>query len=708
MSDNTIERDSWSEPDEQGSSIDTNSRLSLDLLSDRINDEYFACYRCKTSIFSQYGQLYINQDYIRFKSPSSTVKIKFKNILSIKGVLSLSFIGSDGIEIKGSGNIELKLYYFDNLNESLKVIYSVWIEHIEKLTQYVERKLLTAFESTMENTSFKMGEHRNEDDKIIYEDWRSMMSLSSNQKFCFFHDVPYVGAMRNRNNKFSEDLSDCSFHSISLSSPKSKKRLLNLKLQSEYYQKLFKLPKTETLLFKQQACFYNDNGYKKGWLFLSKSFLCYFFPAEKLYFVIPLVFIFDLKWTKVNIPVIEGGVLICTELGKFFFLVYNTQTYSAIKAAIIDVVVGVNISILTNILVGKKINYKEFLNSGSGNRSSLLLPDYVIEQGEKKKRWIQYFRRYGVGVSIIHTPELYSLIHLGVPDSLRGFAWKCFSGLAYRVMNEEKTYEEILEAACIQEGNGSDNLHAKAEKKILEVIEGDLKRAMPEHPYYQNEQGIDCLRRVLRTHAYVNPEVAYCQGMNIVASVLLLYVSESDAFWLLLHICDDIMSDVWKPSMLGVTVVADVLKGIIEENNPRISISQSCLNLLVMNWLPRLCIGAIPLEYALIVLDNVLVYGIKAVLWLLYAVVVTITLKKRNDLLTSQEEMVKVLMSMSDRDTLKNSDLNLDEIFKLCFSEKTTQLINGHKLNFLIAGKKSRLLNQLIYNADLQDKSAPE
>ena len=69
--------------------------------------------------------------------------------------------------------------------------------------------------------------------------------------------------------------------------------------------------------------------------------------------------------------------------------------------------------------------------------------------------------------------------------------------------------------------------------------EGFWERSLPSvAAAYHAEEGILRLRNVLTAFSWKNPDVGYCQAMNIVSAALLIYMSEEQVFWCLVNLCE--------------------------------------------------------------------------------------------------------------------------------------------------------------------------
>uniref|UniRef100_A0A5F8GRS7 TBC1 domain family member 1 n=1 Tax=Monodelphis domestica TaxID=13616 RepID=A0A5F8GRS7_MONDO len=84
----------------------------------------------------------------------------------------------------------------------------------------------------------------------------------------------------------------------------------------------------------------------------------------------------------------------------------------------------------------------------------------------------------------------------------------------------------------------------------LRVLKG---RTFPTHPYFSAQLGAGqlSLYNILKAYSLLDPEVGYCQGLSFVAGVLLLHMSEEDAFKMLKFLMFDMgLRKQYRPDMI--------------------------------------------------------------------------------------------------------------------------------------------------------------
>ncbi|XP_006799239.1 TBC1 domain family member 8 [Neolamprologus brichardi] len=229
----------------------------------------------------------------------------------------------------------------------------------------------------------------------------------------------------------------------------------------------------------------------------------------------------------------------------------------------------------------------------------------------KERLWEDHFSEFGRGVHMFRTEKIQKLVAMGIPESLRGELWMIFSDASSDLGSHEGYY-----ASLVQKSMGHNNL-------ATEEIERDLHRSLPDHPAFQNPTGIAALRRVLTAYAHRNPKIGYCQSMNILASVLLLYAKEEDAFWLLVAVCERMLPDYFNRRVIGAQVDQSVFEELIRERLPELAEQipdLSTLSSVSLSWFLTLFLSVLPFHSAVCVVDCFFFHGIKAILQLGLAV----------------------------------------------------------------------------------------
>lgn len=223
----------------------------------------------------------------------------------------------------------------------------------------------------------------------------------------------------------------------------------------------------------------------------------------------------------------------------------------------------------------------------------------------------------------------------GIPSEFRGAAWFWYAG-GYELLNRNHgLYDQLVEKVMASPSNDDkehierdlhrtfpDNLHFKPENADAAGPSG----SNPQHPTVPTEtQMIQSLRRVLYAFSLHNPKVGYTQSLNFITGMLLLFLPEEKAFWML-----HIMTSVYLPgtheiSLEGANIDLWILMVLLRDTMPAIYAKIASIGgaptgrgktppltvnsrlpditLGLTNWLMSVFIGTLPLETTLRVWD---------------------------------------------------------------------------------------------------------
>ncbi|KAM5221485.1 TBC1 domain family member 8B [Ctenodactylus gundi] len=406
------------------------------------------------------------------------------------------------------------------------------------------------------------------------------------------------------------------------------KRGLENRAHSEQFNAFFRLPKEETLKEVHECflCVPFSHFSAYGKMYISENYICFTSQDGNLCSVIiPLREVLAVDKTddisKSVIISIKGKTAFrFSEVTDFEHLVAklrfkcgaaSTQYDSSTEVAVTSDSVG-----SSNDFEVQSLTYQKEC-SKTVNTEALMtvfhpqnlenLDSKMLKEKMKEQSWNILFSECGRGVSMFRTRKTRDLVVRGIPETLRGELWMLFSGAINDMATNPGYYAEVVEKSL-----GTCNL-------ATEEIERDLRRSLPEHPAFQSDTGISALRRVLTAYAYRNPKIGYCQAMNILTSVLLLYAKEEEAFWLLVAVCERMLPDYFNRRIIGALVDQAVFEELIRDHLPQLTehmTDMTFFSSVSLSWFLTLFISVLPFESAVNVVDCFFYDGIKAILQL--------------------------------------------------------------------------------------------
>ncbi|KAI9721983.1 MAG: hypothetical protein M1812_001941 [Candelaria pacifica] len=154
--------------------------------------------------------------------------------------------------------------------------------------------------------------------------------------------------------------------------------------------------------------------------------------------------------------------------------------------------------------------------------------------------------------------EFKTLVLAGIPVAFRAKIWaECSGATALRVPGY---YDDLV--------NSDDG-----DPIIVAQIQMDISRTLTDNIFFRHGPGVAKLNEVLLAYARRNPDVGYCQGMNLITACLLLIMpTAEDAFWVLAILIESILpTDYYDHSLLASRADQQVLRQYVADILPKLS-----------------------------------------------------------------------------------------------------------------------------------------
>lgn len=164
--------------------------------------------------------------------------------------------------------------------------------------------------------------------------------------------------------------------------------------------------------------------------------------------------------------------------------------------------------------------------------------------------------------------EFRRLVLGGIPVTLRAKIWSECSGAS--VLRVPGYYDGLV---AMTNNDDDTNGHTYTSLEAISQIETDIHRTLTDNVFFRKGPGIAKLKEVLLAYARRNPQIGYCQGMNLIAgSLLLIMPTAEDTFWILTSIVENILPPQYYDSgFIASRADQIVLRQYVSEVLPKLS-----------------------------------------------------------------------------------------------------------------------------------------
>jgi len=210
-------------------------------------------------------------------------------------------------------------------------------------------------------------------------------------------------------------------------------------------------------------------------------------------------------------------------------------------------------------------------------------------------RWTQYLDKLdGDNSDLSKSSRLRRLVVKGIPGEKRGDLWSKFLGA------KEKMREGMYEKLWREMEN--------EKTAATQQIDLDLLRTFPDNSLFETDRYRQSLRRVLTAYSKMNEQVGYCQAMNFITGMFLLFMDEESAFYCLDGVVNDLLRGYFDPTLCGLLADQRVFDKLLLKRLPTIHAKFGQMDvptsLIITNWFMTLWVNDFPTETTLRIWDQ--------------------------------------------------------------------------------------------------------
>eukprot|EP00027_Filamoeba_sp_ATCC50430_P000613 CAMPEP_0168544822 /NCGR_PEP_ID=MMETSP0413-20121227/2626_1 /TAXON_ID=136452 /ORGANISM="Filamoeba nolandi, Strain NC-AS-23-1" /LENGTH=678 /DNA_ID=CAMNT_0008574871 /DNA_START=489 /DNA_END=2525 /DNA_ORIENTATION=- len=314
-----------------------------------------------------------------------------------------------------------------------------------------------------------------------------------------------------------------------------------------------------------------------------------------------------------------------------------------------------------------RLDRNGFLLSGSEPEDD---PEATRIEVERAVKWSKMLGKWDSAVKK-DLKKIKTRCEKGIPARVRGQAWKLItkSTLEQFPLRKMTDYKELLLEECEHSAQ----------------ITKDINRTFPKNILLMQKGGQDALFNVLKANAVYNKDIGYTQGMGFVTALLLMYMDEEDAFWVLVRLCSDYeLADLWRPGFPGLTKCVFIVEKLQEEYVPRLfnhikkeGISTS---LYLTQWFLTIFLYNLPFSVALRIWDTFLFEGFH----FSYAVVIAIFKLFENELLSLSFEPLWSFLQFNGNTRENAPVIDVEQLMRIAngVKEKIKRSLKGLEKEF--------------------------